>query len=51
MSSNEKQCLLVDRPRPPAPTPEQNPPLPTKDYLSFDETNLNLKKKEKCVIL
>ena len=51
MSSNEKQYLLVNRPRPSAPTPDQNPPLPAKDYQSFDETNINLKKKEKCVIL
>ena len=50
-NNNEKNSLLVDRPRPSAPTPEENPPLPTKDSGSFNETKLNLKKKEKCVIL
>ena len=40
--------LLFDRPRPPAPTPENNPPIPPRDYHSIDETK---RKKSICVIL
>lgn len=38
-----------DRPRPPAPTPENNPPIHPRDYHSIDETKI--KKNPICVIL
>ena len=48
MNNNEKICLMIERPRPPPPTPLDNPPLPPRDYNTFDETKC---KKSKCVIL
>lgn len=48
MNNNEKNRLIIERPRPSTPTPDNNPPIPPRDYHTFDETKY---KKCKCVIL
>ena len=44
MNNNEKIRLIVERPRPPPHTPDDNPPISPRDYESYDETKLKNKK-------